>query len=43
MDEPSHAPESRVGRFFIGASLAATAVMRSVRRTQYNAEPIYAA
>jgi hypothetical protein len=28
--EPAHAPESRVGRFFNGASLAATAVMRSV-------------
>ena len=30
--EPSHAPESRVRRFFNGASLAATAVMRVVRR-----------
>jgi hypothetical protein len=28
--EQSHAPESRVGRFFNGASLAATAVMRDV-------------
>ncbi len=36
--EPSHAPESRVGRVFNGASLAATAVMRAViwqgRRTE---------
>ncbi len=29
--EQSYAPESRVGRFSNGASLAATAVMRSVR------------
>ncbi len=32
MTEPSHSPESRVRRFFNGASLAATAVMRIVRR-----------
>jgi len=30
IDEQSHAPESRVGRFLNGALLAATAVMRNV-------------